>query len=154
KARRRAGMGDCGYQRMVSAGCVDSFLALAFVIKGRHWESPPFSLFTFSFAIRNREGHMNPSVTLAFLWLRRIHRWDAAWYTVAHFVGDMQESLQRARSWVRGCPRLPYQYMVTVSGKHGNGITFVAEFLLSALLMATVLYSSNHRRLARFTPTS
>ena len=32
-------------------------------------------------------AHMNPAVTLTFLWLGRVDRWDAAWYVVAHFIG-------------------------------------------------------------------
>ena len=36
---------------------------------------------------RRSGAHLNPSVTLTFLWLGRIHRWDAAWYIVAHFIG-------------------------------------------------------------------
>ena len=36
---------------------------------------------------RRSGAHMNPSVTLTFLWLGRIHRWDAAWYVRAQFIG-------------------------------------------------------------------
>lgn len=36
---------------------------------------------------RRSGAHMNPSVTLTFLWLGRIHRWDAAWYVTAQFIG-------------------------------------------------------------------
>jgi aquaporin Z len=42
--------------------------------------------------------------------------------------------------------------MVTVPGEHRYAITFLVEFLLGGVLMAAVLYSSNHRRLVRFTP--
>jgi len=44
------------------------------------------------------------------------------------------------------------QYMVTLPGKYGSAAAFVFEFLLSVLLMSTVLYTSNHRLFARFTP--
>ena len=36
---------------------------------------------------RRTGAHFNPSVTLAYLWLRRIHRWDAVCYVVAQFLG-------------------------------------------------------------------
>jgi aquaporin Z len=36
---------------------------------------------------RRSGAHFNPAVTLAFLWLRRVHRWDALYYVVAHFAG-------------------------------------------------------------------
>jgi aquaporin Z len=102
---------------------------------------------------RRSGAHMNPSVTLTFLWLGRIHRWDAVWYTVAHFVGAIAGVLAARQILGTRLSEPSVQYMVTVPGKHGNGITFAGEFLLSGLLMATILYSSNHRRLVRFTPT-
>lgn len=44
------------------------------------------------------------------------------------------------------------RYLVTVPGTHGASIAFACEYLLSGLLMGIVLYASNHRMLARFTP--
>jgi aquaporin Z len=102
---------------------------------------------------RRSGAHMNPSVTLAFLWLGRVHRWDAAWYIVAHFIGATAGVLAARQILGLRLADSSVQYMVTVPGEHGNAITFLGEFLLSAVLMAAVLYSSNHRRLVRFTPT-
>jgi aquaporin Z len=101
---------------------------------------------------RRSGAHMNPSVTLTFLWLGRIHRWDAVWYTVAHFAGAIAGVLAARQILGTRLSAPSVQYMVTVPGRQGNGITFAGEFLLSGVLMATILYSSNHRRLARFTP--
>jgi aquaporin Z len=44
--------------------------------------------------IRSRFGrrsgaHLNPAITLAYLWLDRIHRWDAVSYVIAQFVGGL-----------------------------------------------------------------
>src|SRR5215471_4575512 len=102
---------------------------------------------------RRSGAHMNPSVTLTFLWLGRIHRWDAAWYVTAQFIGATAGVLAAREILGTRLSASSVQYMVTVPGKHGNGITFAGEFLLSGILMASILYSSNHRRLARFTPT-
>jgi aquaporin Z len=46
----------------------------------------------------------------------------------------------------------PVRYVVTVPGQYGSLIALVSEYLVSGLLMGTVLYASNHRHLARFTP--
>jgi len=101
---------------------------------------------------RRSGAHFNPAVTLTFFWLGRMHRWDAAFYIAAQFGGAVAGVLA-----ARGIVGLrlsapPVQYMVTLPGKHGSTIAFVFEFLLSVLLMSTVLYASNHRLLARFTP--
>src|SRR5262249_42448923 len=98
-------------------------------------------------------AHLNPSVTLTFLWLGRIHRWDAAWDIVAQFIGAIAGVLAARQILGLRLSDPSVQYMATVPGKNGTAITFLGEFLLSGVLMAVVLYSSNHRRLVRFTPT-
>jgi len=102
---------------------------------------------------RRSGAHMNPAVTLAFLWLGRVHRWDAAWYIVSHFIGATAGVLAARQVLGLRLSAPSVQYMVTVPGEHGNAITFLGEFLLAGVLMATVLYSSNHRRLTHLTPT-
>ena len=101
---------------------------------------------------RRSGAHFNPSVTLTFFWLGRMHRWDAMFYVAAQFGGAVA-GVAAARGII-GLPLSapPVQYMVTQPGKYGEAAAFVLEFLLSVLLMSTVLYTSNHRRLARFTP--
>jgi aquaporin Z len=44
------------------------------------------------------------------------------------------------------------RYVVTLPGMYGSPVAFVGEFLLSGILMSTVLYASNNRFLTRFTP--
>jgi len=44
------------------------------------------------------------------------------------------------------------QYVATVPGAGGPWVAFAAEFTISFLLAAIVLYVSNSRRLTRFTP--
>src|SRR5262249_37619716 len=43
-------------------------------------------------------------------------------------------------------------YVVTAPGPSGAGVSFAAEFVISALMMSTVLWVSNSRRLSRYTP--
>ncbi len=101
---------------------------------------------------RRSGAHLNPSVTLTFFWLGRVHRWDAAWYIAAHFMGATAGVFAARQILDVRLSAPPVQYMVTVPGKQGNAVTFLGELFLAGLLMATVLYSSNHRLLARFTP--
>jgi aquaporin Z len=101
---------------------------------------------------RRSGAHFNPAVTLTFFCLGRMHRWDAVFYVAAHFGGAVA-GLLLARAIV-GLPLSapPVQYMVTLPGKYGSTVAFAFEFLLSVLLMSTVLYTSNHRLFVRFTP--
>jgi aquaporin Z len=101
---------------------------------------------------RRSGAHFNPAVTLAFLWLRRIHRWDAVCYVLAHFVGAVVGVAVAHEILGVRLSSAPVRYLVTLPGTYGRPIAFIAEFVLSGLLMGIVLYASNHRLLARFTP--
>ncbi len=38
---------------------------------------------------RRSGAHFNPAVSLTFLWLGRMHRWDTTCYIAAHFAGAL-----------------------------------------------------------------
>jgi aquaporin Z len=101
---------------------------------------------------RRSGAHFNPAVTLAFLWLRRIHRWDAICYVVAQFLGAVVGVLIAQQFLGERLSSAPVRYLVTLPGTNGTLVAFIAEFVLSGLLMGIVLYASNHRLLARFSP--
>lgn len=101
---------------------------------------------------RRSGAHLNPAITLAYLWLGRIHRWDALAYIAAQFTGGMAGVFLSYQLLGDRLSAAPVRYVVTVPGKHGNATAFLAEFLLSALLMAMVLFVTNHRRLAAYSP--
>jgi aquaporin Z len=101
---------------------------------------------------RRSGAHFNPAVTLTFLWLKRVHRWDAACYIAVQFVGALAGVLVAKQILGTRLSGPSVRYMVTLPGNYGSPIAFIREFLLSGLLMSTVLYASNHRLFARFTP--
>jgi aquaporin Z len=103
--------------------------------------------------IRSRLGrrsgaHFNPAVTLTFLRLGKISVRDAVWYIAFQFAGGIAGVLVAylllADSGVN--------FVVTVPGSYGRGIAFIAEIVISFLMMTTILFTSNSTRLARFTP--
>ena len=96
-------------------------------------------------------AHMNPSVTLTFFTLGKIQPWDAAFYITAQFVGGLAGVFL---SEVLLGPLLAHSainYAVTVPGPAGVGIAFLAEALISFLMMSVILTVSNTRNLAPFT---
>ena len=97
-------------------------------------------------------AHMNPAVTLAFLPLGKIAPWDALFYMVFQFLGGIAGVV--IASIVIG-PALQHSainYVATTPGYAGPEVAFVAEFAISMLLMTTILWVSNSRRLSRYTP--
>jgi aquaporin Z len=101
---------------------------------------------------RRSGAHLNPALTLAYLWLGRIHRWDAVNYVAAQFMGGLAGVFLSYQVIGRCLAAGPVHYAVTLPGHFGDAIAFLAEFLLAGLLMGVVLFATNHRRLTRFSP--
>lgn len=96
-------------------------------------------------------AHMNPAVTLTFLRLGKIARWDAAFYVCAQFAGGLLGVLLSAAVLHDAFTAPPVRYVATLPGSLGAVGAFAAEFVISALLMAVILLVSNSSRHARFT---
>jgi aquaporin Z len=102
--------------------------------------------------IGKRSGaHFNPAVTLTFFRLGKIQRWDAVFYISAQFAGGLIGLLLCAellRNWIAD-PRV--NYVATLPGENGVAIAFVAEAIITFILMTTILHVSNNQKLARMT---
>lgn len=100
---------------------------------------------------RRSGAHMNPAITLAFLRLRRIPPWDALYYVVFQVLGGLGGVLLTAA--VLGAPftRPPVHFVVTVPGPAGIAGALLGEGIISTLMMAVILWASNHRVTARYT---
>jgi len=96
-------------------------------------------------------AHINPSVTLTFLRLDKIKFWDAAFYVLAQFIGATLAVYATAIFLGQQIADPAVRYAVTVPGPEGPWVALIAEFAISAGLMAAVLYSSNHHRLDSYT---
>ena len=96
-------------------------------------------------------AHLNPSVTLTFFRLGKVAPWDAAFYVVSQFVGGLVGVLIMA-TVLGSALAVPFvHYVVTAPGPHGPVIAFLAEALITFVLMSVILIVSNAPRLARFT---
>ena len=101
---------------------------------------------------RRSGAHFNPALTVAYLSLRRIHRWDALSYVVAQFTGGIVGVFLAHQLFGTNLSDFPVRYVVTIPGRNGIPIAFVAELLTSFILMEVVLVATNHPRLAKFSP--
>jgi len=97
-------------------------------------------------------AHINPSVTLTFLRLGKVKTWDALFYILAQFAGG---ALGVLLAWIVLGKLLEdgaVNFVVTVPGAGGAGAAFVAEIVISFLMMMMVLVTSNLPKLSRLTP--
>jgi aquaporin Z len=77
---------------------------------------------------------------------------DAAFYIAAQFLGGIA-GVAIATHLLRGAPGdAAVRYAVTIPGRYGNVIAFVAEMTICFILMITVLFVSNRENIARYTP--
>lgn len=96
-------------------------------------------------------AHINPSVTLTFFRLGRVKPWDALLYVVAQFVGGVIGVLISAVVIGKAISDPSVNYVVTIPGMNGPIVAFVAELIISFILMFVVLTVSNNMSIARFT---
>src|SRR5579859_441991 len=101
---------------------------------------------------RRSGAHFNPALTMAYFSLGRIHRWDAFSYVMSHFFGGIAGVFFAHQLFGSNLSDFPVRYVVTLPGRNGSIIAFLAEFLTSFALMEVVLLATNHRRLAQYTP--
>ena len=91
-------------------------------------------------------AHMNPAVTLTFLRLGKIARWDALFFMVAQFIGGtlgvllVCDAARRRHSRIR-----PFSYVATLPGAHGVSVALLAEFVISFVMMTTSCASRTRR---------
>ena len=96
-------------------------------------------------------AHMNPAVTLTFFRLGKVARPDFLGYVAAQFAGGII-GIAAAAAALRGIVSDPsVNYVTTRPGPTGDAMAFLAEGVISFVLMLTVLSVSNHPRLAPFT---
>src|SRR5215211_1049374 len=96
-------------------------------------------------------AHFNPSVTWTFFRLGKIRAWDAAFYTLFQFAGGIAGILLASLTLGKLVAHQSVNYAATLPGPHGPTVAFVAEILISFILMSIVLVVSNTKRLARWT---
>jgi aquaporin Z len=97
-------------------------------------------------------GHFNPAVTFTFYRLGKVEFWDAVFYAGGQFLGAVI-GVSIAALLLRGAPaHHAVRYAATVPGMYGKAIALVGELAISFVLMITVLFASNHEKLARHTP--
>jgi aquaporin Z len=93
-------------------------------------------------------AHMNPAVTLALSRLREMPRRDVIGYVAGQFAGGVVGVAVAAALFGSTLAHASVNWVVTRPGPGGAAVAFVAECLMTLLLMTVVLRLSNHPRWA------
>ncbi len=96
-------------------------------------------------------AHMNPAVTLAFLFLKKIAPWDAVGYIIAQTTGAVVAMLAAKSIFPMILSDPAVNYVQTLPGMNGVLVAFGAEYFLAMGMILLVLYSSNTTRTAPYT---
>jgi aquaporin Z len=96
-------------------------------------------------------AHMNPSVTIAFLFLDKISLLDGVMYIAFQCVGGIVGLLIARGLFRRAVSHASVNYVATSPGASGKGVAWLAEFAIAFLMMTTVLASNNYAGTAPYT---
>jgi aquaporin Z len=96
-------------------------------------------------------AHINPSTTLTFFRLGKIEPIDAFLYMVLQFVGGVTGVLLARVVLSDWIAHPSVNYVITRPGRYGELWAFVAEMMMTFILMSVILWVSNTRALNRYT---
>ena len=100
---------------------------------------------------RRSGAHLNPAITLAFWITGHVHPHDVAGYWVAQLLGALAGAAMTAVLW--GETARSVDFGITTPGAGVSDAAAVGiEFLMSAMLVGTILVFLSIRRLMRWTP--
>lgn len=110
------------------------------------------ALFIFYSPLTSPSGsQINPAVTLTFLRLDKMCRYDALFFIIAQFLGGTVAVF--IMQWIMGSilTNAPVNSVTTVPGKSGTGWALVTEFIIAFITMSMVLFTSNHKKWKKYT---
>ena len=92
-------------------------------------------------------AHINPAVTFTFFRLGRIQAADTFFYILFQFAGGIAGVTLAGLTLGSMVSAPEVRFAATEPGHYGTVIAFFAELMISAIIMGTVLYFANHKRI-------
>jgi len=96
-------------------------------------------------------SQINPAVTLTFLRLNKMCRYDALFYIIFQFIGGAIAVYIMAALLGKSLTLAPVNYAVTIPGKPGAIGAAFTEYMIAFVTMLLVLFTSNNNKLKRYT---
>jgi aquaporin Z len=96
-------------------------------------------------------SHINPAVTITFLRLKKMCRYDAMFYILFQFVGGVLAVYIMAALLGKSLTASPVNYAITIPGRFGVTSSAIVEYLIALVTMMMVLFTSNNNKLKKYT---
>jgi aquaporin Z len=110
------------------------------------------ALFIFCSPLTAPSGsHINPAVTLVFLRLGKICRWDAFFYIIFQFIGGTAAVFLMSRMLGKPLTDKPVYYVTTIPGKYGMVWAAASEFITAFIMITMVLFTGENKILKKYT---
>ena len=99
---------------------------------------------------RRSGSHLNPAITLAYLRLGKVGRWDGIFYIVAQVAGGLA-AVALLRTGVLLPAATPASSLAATIGPSNPWLAFATQFVRSTTAMLLILFTSNHASWFRWT---
>jgi aquaporin Z len=96
-------------------------------------------------------SHINPAVTITFLRLNKMCRYDAMFYITFQLLGGTIAVYIMALLLGKSLSASPVNYAVTVPGKFGVAGAAITEYVIALATMSMVLFTSDNHKLKKYT---
>jgi aquaporin Z len=96
-------------------------------------------------------SQINPAVTITFLRLGKMCRYDALFFIIAQFIGGTVAVYIMKALIGDLLTQPPVNSVVTVPGIHGVAPAMLTEFIIAFITMSMVLFTSSHNKLKNYT---
>jgi aquaporin Z len=96
-------------------------------------------------------SHINPAVTITFLRLDKMCRYDAMFFIIFQFIGGTVAVYLMQLLMGSILTDAPVNSAVTVPGKAGTLWALVTEFVIAFITMLMVLFTGNNKKLKKYT---
>ncbi|QEC66575.1 aquaporin family protein [Panacibacter ginsenosidivorans] len=96
-------------------------------------------------------SHINPAVTITFLRLKKMCRYDAVFYIIFQCIGGTLAVYIMATLLGNVLTTAPVNYAVTIPGKAGVVAAAITEYIIAMIMMTMVLFTSSSEKFKKYT---
>src|SRR4029078_9109457 len=96
-------------------------------------------------------SHINPAVTITFLRLDKMCRYDAMFYIIFQILGGSIAVYVMILFLGNALTNAPVNFAVTIPGKYGVIPAAITEYFIAVITMSMVFFTSSNEHLKKYT---